>query len=246
VRGGTERLDCTPGEGELVLGARPASEIAAALIEDSERGRLLRETRPVFGRGLTSREVRHWWSRTMLRRDDIDHILRAAASITNHRRFVVIGTGAVIITARHIPASMTVTPEIDLYADGISDPEPMSDLIDITIGHGSMFHRTFHYHGDGVSPNTAIMPTDWRVRATEYTPSDGSMTAVCPSADDIAIAELSAWRDKDRDWLRDAVQSGIVNLATVETLLRASLPATAPDAVELERRLRALAEPSAP
>lgn len=35
----------------------PASEIAAALIEDSERGRLLRETRPVFGRGLTSREV---------------------------------------------------------------------------------------------------------------------------------------------------------------------------------------------
>ncbi len=35
----------------------PAEEIAAALIEDSARGRLLRETRPVFGRGLTSREV---------------------------------------------------------------------------------------------------------------------------------------------------------------------------------------------
>jgi hypothetical protein len=37
--------------------ASPASEIAAALVEDSERGQLLRETRPVFGRGLTSREV---------------------------------------------------------------------------------------------------------------------------------------------------------------------------------------------
>jgi hypothetical protein len=37
--------------------AKPASEIAAALVEDSERGRLLRETRPVFGRGLTSREA---------------------------------------------------------------------------------------------------------------------------------------------------------------------------------------------
>ena len=36
----------------------------------------------------------------MLRHDDIDHILRAAAGITNHRRFVVIGTGAVIFTAR--------------------------------------------------------------------------------------------------------------------------------------------------
>jgi hypothetical protein len=177
----------------------------------------------------------------MLRRDDIDHILRAAASITNHRRFVVIGTGAVIITARHIPAAMMLTPEIDLYADGIADPESVSDLIDATIGHGSMFHRTFRYYGDGVSPNTAIMPADWRLRATEYTPPDGSVTAVCPSADDIAIAKLTAWRDKDRDWLHDAVRSGIVKLATIERLLQAGLPIGTPDAAELERRLRSLA-----
>ena len=37
--------------------AKPPGDIAAALVEDSERGRLLRETRPVFGRGLSSREV---------------------------------------------------------------------------------------------------------------------------------------------------------------------------------------------
>jgi hypothetical protein len=37
--------------------SQPAAEVAAALIEDSERGRLLRETRPVFGKGLTSREI---------------------------------------------------------------------------------------------------------------------------------------------------------------------------------------------
>ena len=37
--------------------SRPPAEIAAALTEDSPRGRLLRETSPVFGRGLTSRDV---------------------------------------------------------------------------------------------------------------------------------------------------------------------------------------------
>jgi hypothetical protein len=37
----------------------------------------------------------------MLRRPDIDHILRAAAVITDHARFVVVGTGAVIIIAAH-------------------------------------------------------------------------------------------------------------------------------------------------
>jgi len=31
--------------------------IAAALIEDSDRGQLLRDTSPVFGKGFTSREV---------------------------------------------------------------------------------------------------------------------------------------------------------------------------------------------
>jgi hypothetical protein len=41
----------------LELLSRPPDEVAAALIEDSARGRLLRETRPVFGKGLTSREV---------------------------------------------------------------------------------------------------------------------------------------------------------------------------------------------
>ena len=37
--------------------SRSPAEIAAALTEDSPRGRLLRETRPVFGKGLTSRDV---------------------------------------------------------------------------------------------------------------------------------------------------------------------------------------------
>jgi hypothetical protein len=37
--------------------SRSPAEIAAALTADSAGGRLLRETRPVFGKGLTSREV---------------------------------------------------------------------------------------------------------------------------------------------------------------------------------------------
>jgi hypothetical protein len=36
--------------------ARPAVEIAAALVEDSERGQLLRETRPIFAM-ITSQDV---------------------------------------------------------------------------------------------------------------------------------------------------------------------------------------------
>jgi len=37
--------------------SRTPAEIATALTENSPHGRLLRETRPVFGKGLTSREI---------------------------------------------------------------------------------------------------------------------------------------------------------------------------------------------
>lgn len=95
----------------------------------------------------------------MLRKENIDHILRAAAAVTNQSSFVLTGTGAVIATARRVPASMMMTPEIDLYVEG-DDNETFSDLIDATIGRGSMFHRTFRYHGDGVGTRTTIMPRD--------------------------------------------------------------------------------------
>jgi hypothetical protein len=37
--------------------ALSVEQVAALLVEDSDRGQLLRETRPVFGRGLSSQDV---------------------------------------------------------------------------------------------------------------------------------------------------------------------------------------------
>jgi hypothetical protein len=76
----------------------------------------------------------------MLRRSDIDHILRAAASLSGHSRFVMVGTGAVIATARHIPLAMMMTEEIDIYAEDAPDIPLVSDLIDGSIGRYSLFH----------------------------------------------------------------------------------------------------------
>ena len=174
----------------------------------------------------------------MLRRPDIDHILRAAASLSGHSRFVMVGTGAVIAMAKHIPVAMMMTEEIDIYVENTTDAELISDLIDASIGRDSQFHRTFGYYGDGVSEQTAVMPPDWRGRATEYATSDGLATAVCPSADDIAIAKLCAWREKDQAWLREAFRAGIATVSATEPLLAGELPDAAPARDELSRRLR--------
>jgi hypothetical protein len=173
----------------------------------------------------------------MLRRPDIDHILRAAASLSGYSRFVMVGTGAVIATARHIPVAMMMTEEIDIYAEDAPDIGLVSDLIDGSIGRYSLFHKTFGYYGDGVSPSTAVMPLDWRSRAVEYATPDGLATAVCPSANDIAIAKLTAWREKDRAWLREALRSGIAKADRIAALLRTELSPNAPSPDDLAERL---------
>jgi hypothetical protein len=173
----------------------------------------------------------------MLRKQNIDHILRAAAAITNQSSFVLIETGAVIATALHIPASLMITPELDLYVDG-DESAMFSDLIDATIGQGSIFHRTFRYYGDGVGARTAVMPQDWRSRAVTYTTADKTARALCPSADDIAVAKMCAWREKDVAWLEEAFTSRIARIEQVESLLGHGLPPEAPDEMELRRRLQ--------
>ena len=149
----------------------------------------------------------------------------------------MVGTGAVIATARHIPVAMMLTAEIDIYAEEATDPGLVSDLIDGSIGRDSQFHRTFGYYGDGVSPRTAIMPLDWRSRAVEYVTPDGLATAICPSAEDIAVAKLCAWREKDQAWLREAFRSGVVDADRVAALLGMELAAEAPASDELARRV---------
>jgi hypothetical protein len=131
------------------------------------------------------------------------------------------------------------TEEIVIYVEDAADPEMISDLIDGSIGRDSQFHRIFGYYGDGVGPRPAIMPLDWRSRSVEYVTPDGLAIAICPSAEDIAIAKLCAWREKDQAWLREAFRSGVAQVDEVTALLSGTMPDEAPAADELTRRIQA-------
>ncbi len=118
----------------------------------------------------------------MLRRAQAEHILRAAAGVTNHDRFVVVGPSAVILSAkRSIPARMMMTKEVDVCADDVDDPEALSDIIEAAIGPDSLFHNTFGYCADGVSPRNAMIPLAWRARATRHRGVEArGAVAICP------------------------------------------------------------------
>jgi hypothetical protein len=142
-----------------------------------------------------------------MRHDELAHVLRASAAISNETSFVLVGSQAVLLLLDQPPLELLVSAEIDLYP--ALRPEK-AELIDGAIGANSTFHDTFGYHVDGVSPETASLPDDWMSRAvlTYF----GDVTAICPDLHDLAVSKCAAGRDKDADFVRILLVNGLVAL----------------------------------
>jgi hypothetical protein len=145
-----------------------------------------------------------------MKREELEHILRASAAITKEHSFVVIGSQAVLLSFPLAPDELLISRELDLYP--AMKPE-QADLIDGAIGMGSQFHDTFGYYADGVGPETAVMPPDWMDRASLH--YIGELTAICPDLHDLALSKAVAAREKDADFVRGLLRHGMVESATL-------------------------------
>ena len=169
------------------------------------------------------------------------HVLRAIGSVTGEKTLVVVGSTSVLLNAKNIPAQMLMSQEVDAFAPDAEDEELYHDLVDASLGAGSMFSRTFGYYGDGVSSRTACMPSDWRSRARQVAvPGVGDVEVLAPDINDIALSKMMAWREKDRDWL----QAGVRALILDPTVMRGRLgllPETEAPRDEVHRRMDTVA-----
>ncbi len=98
-----------------------------------------------------------------MRRDELEHMIRAAADVTGEKAFIVIGSQAILGQYPDAPAPLLMSMEADLYARYAPDK---SDFIDGSLGRDSRFDQTFGYHADGVSPSTAKLPSGREDRLT--------------------------------------------------------------------------------
>ena len=162
----------------------------------------------------------------MMNREKIAHLLRAIAGVTGETKLALVGSATVLLRAKNIPAAMLNTNEIDVFSPNAPDEELFVDLVSGSLGRGSQFDRTFNYFGDGVTSRTAKMPSDWRERAKIVdVPTVQGIEVLVPDLNDIALAKMMAWREKDRDWLQAGVRSKILDLDAMRARL-ASLPET--------------------
>ena len=153
-----------------------------------------------------------------MRRNELEHVLRAAGAISDVREWIIVGSQAILGTLPNAPSELVVSEEVDLYAPG---SEHASDLIDGSIGERSPFHETFGYYAHGIGPETATLPSQWRSRASIVeSPNTGGVRGICPHPSDLAVSKLVAWREKDRDFVRALLTHQITNLPEIEARLR--------------------------
>ncbi|MBV5296437.1 MAG: hypothetical protein JZU58_29205 [Curvibacter lanceolatus] len=129
-------------------------------------------------------------------REELEHIIRASAQITDQYEFVILGSQSILGSIPDPEAAFTVSMEADIYP--LAAPE-LADLIEGAIGEGSQFHDHFGYYAQAVGPETAVLPRDWmsRVHRLQNPNTDGRV-GYCLDVLDLFLAKASAGREKDR------------------------------------------------
>ena len=119
-------------------------------------------------------------------RSQLEHLIRAAADISNDDDIIVIGSQAILGQFPNAPESMRVSAEADLYP--LHHPE-RADLIDGSIGELSPFHETYGYYAQGVSETTALLPLGWKERLVVVQNETSHVQRLDPSPKCLALLQ---------------------------------------------------------
>jgi hypothetical protein len=148
-----------------------------------------------------------------MRREELEHVIRAAATVAGENEIVVVGSQAILGQFPHAPDALLFSQEADVYPR--ERPERAIE-IDGAMGDGSQFHETFGYYAHGVGPETAKAPTGWEGRLVPVRVpllaghDDAEATGWCMEAHDLVLAKLTAGRERDMKFAEEAIRHGIV------------------------------------
>lgn len=148
-----------------------------------------------------------------MRREQLEHVLRAACTIAKADAALVIGSQAILGSFGDdvLPEAAVRSVEVDVTF--LDDPaDERSDQVDGAIGELSQFHETFGYYAQGVSVTTAILPSGWQDRLVVLdTPGTSPGRGLCLEPHDLVVSKLAAYREKDLEFAAALISAGLVD-----------------------------------
>lgn len=165
-----------------------------------------------------------------MRRDQLEHAIRTACQVIGRREVIVVGSQAILGTFREdqLPNAATMSIEVDILpiADDNDETARLADLIEGVAGEFSPFEELHGFSIDGVDLKTSALPADWRDRLVKVQNAntaapDGEPQYVgwCLDKEDLCVAKLCAFREKDLNFVAALDRSGLVDPETILTRL---------------------------
>jgi hypothetical protein len=166
-----------------------------------------------------------------MRRDQLEHAIRAACQIIDRSEVIVVGSQSILGTYREdeLPAAATMSVEVDILpiADSNEETSRLADLIEGVAGEFSSFEQLHGFSIDGVDLDTAVLPEGWRGRLVRVQNANTAapagqprFTGWCLDKEDCCTAKLCAFREKDRNFVAALLDAGLVRGEVIAKRLR--------------------------
>ena len=145
-----------------------------------------------------------------MKRDQLEHAIRAACDVAHDTEVYVFGSQAILGSLPEAPDGVLVSEEVDITPK--TRPEN-TELVEAMLGQDSTFHTThgFYVHGVPID-EAAILPPDWRRRLVRVQNlNTRQMIGWCLEGHDLAASKLAAFREKDQDFVRLLLTKRLLN-----------------------------------
>ena len=157
-----------------------------------------------------------------MRRDQLEHAIRTACAIIGRPEVIVVGSQALLGSFREedLPAAATMSIEVDILpiADDNYETARLADLIEGVAGEFSPFEELHGFSIDGVDLETSVHPQGWRDRLvrvqnanTAAPGGEPQFTGWCLDKEDLCVAKLCAYREKDLNFVAALIDAGLVD-----------------------------------
>jgi hypothetical protein len=151
-----------------------------------------------------------------MKKQQVDHVLRAAGHFTGDKQFIIIGSQSLHGKYPDVVDEIFRSVEVDL----ISKQNPNRTEWLNFIGQDSPFHETHGYYADPCDEATATLPKGWKGRLVNLPPGDTQgVRGLCLDPHDLAIAKYVARRDKDIVFTREMAARGLLQKRLLLELL---------------------------
>lgn len=154
--------------------------------------------------------------------EDLKIALKAAAKAYNRKRFVIIGSAAILASHPDAPSYLRLSADIDMFPIRQLD-QPAFKPGDDLVGQASAFEVEHEFYIERVGDWTLLtQPEGWMDRCVKF--SIDGIDGYCLHPIDLAYNKTEAGREKDIHFVSGLISENILSIEEIETFIKENCP----------------------